>query len=317
MPPKGSKKAAVAPATPKAGSDDEVPPTPATEVKKTPRKRAPAKQFNKLSTALSGAAPVDVAFENDTVHGKPLAKEGGFAQTIKLVAPQQFELVASYMLDNGLQAIVIKPSAPFPFLKLPRHLRTRVIQYCLTPSTNKGRIEITDSKSGGARAKDYLKEFKHRTAVAVLNKQLAAEARLILYAFRLRFDTTTTALNFLSMISTEARKAMVAITIAGYVKATAMPCMTLLADCSNLTKINIISGVGVNTTPQKAAKAFFTESGRLLQAIVHNAGGDKDAALNVVTFGKGCLTIKEEDEIVAWDDDQNETFVDLIAEKLK
>jgi hypothetical protein len=140
---------------------------------------------------------------------------------------------------------------------------------------------------------------------------------LILYAVKFRFDTTTTALNFLSMIGDEARKAMVAITIAGYVKATAMPCMTLLADCRNLTKINIISGVGVNTTPQKAAKAFFTESGRLLQAIVNNAGGDKDAALNVVTFGKGCLTIKEEDEIVAWDDDQNETFSDLIAEKLK
>lgn len=60
----------MAPATPKAGSDDEVPPTPATETKKTPRKRAPAKQFNKLSAALSGAAPVDVSFENDSVHGK-------------------------------------------------------------------------------------------------------------------------------------------------------------------------------------------------------------------------------------------------------
>lgn len=119
------------------------------------------------------------------------------------------------------------------------------------------------------------------------------------------------------MISDEAWKAMVAITIAGYVKATAMPCMTLLADCRNLTKINIISGVGVNTTPQKAAKSFFTESGRLLQAIVHNAGGDKDATLNVVTFGKGCLTIKEEDEIVNWDEDQNDTFVELIKEKLK
>lgn len=119
------------------------------------------------------------------------------------------------------------------------------------------------------------------------------------------------------MIGDEARKAMVAITIAGYVKATAMPCMNLLADCRNLTKINIISGVGVNTTPQKAAKAFFTESGRLLQAIVHNSGGNKDAALNVFTFGKGCLTIKEEDEIVAWDEDQTETFVEQITDKLK
>jgi hypothetical protein len=64
------KKAAVAPATPKADSGDEVPPTPATETKKTPRKKAVPKVFHKLSTALSGAAPVDVSFENETVHGK-------------------------------------------------------------------------------------------------------------------------------------------------------------------------------------------------------------------------------------------------------
>jgi hypothetical protein len=76
-------------------------------------------------------------------------------------------------------------------------------------------------------------------------------------------------------------------------------------------------GVGTNTTPQKAVKSFFTESGRPLQAIVHNAGADKDAALNVVTFGKGCLTIKEEDEIVNWDEDQNDTFVEQITDKLR
>jgi hypothetical protein len=188
---RSQKKAAVAPATPKAESGDEVPPTPATETKKTPRKRATPKVFHKLSTALSGAAPVDVSFENDTVHGKVrvfkpnavtivsnntqvLAKEAGFGQTIKLTAPQQFELVASYMLDNGLQAIVIKPSAPFPFLKLPAHLRARILRLNLTPTTNKGRIElVTEGKSGSVRAKDYLKESKHRTAMATLNKQVS------------------------------------------------------------------------------------------------------------------------------------------------
>jgi hypothetical protein len=56
---------------------------------------------------------------------------------------------------------------------------------------------------------------------------------LIIHALRLRFDTTTTttALNFLSMISDEVRKAVVAISIAGCVRAIAMPCMNLLADC--------------------------------------------------------------------------------------
>jgi hypothetical protein len=107
-------------------------------------------------------------------NAQALPKEGGFGQTIKLVAPQQFELVASYMLDNGLQAIVIKPSAPFPFLKLPAHLRTRILKLNLTPTTNKSRIEfITEGKSGFVKAKDYMKECKHRTAMATLNKQVS------------------------------------------------------------------------------------------------------------------------------------------------
>lgn len=107
-------------------------------------------------------------------NAQALPKEAGFGQTIKLVAPQQFELVASYMLDNGLQAVIIKPSAPFPFLKLPTHLRTRILKLNLTPTTNKGRIElITEGKSGFVKARDYIKESKYRTAMATLNKQVS------------------------------------------------------------------------------------------------------------------------------------------------
>lgn len=93
--------------------------------------------------------------------------------------------------------------------------------------------------------------------------------------------------------------------------------MNMLADCRNLKKITIVGGVGVNSTPEKAAKNFFTESGRLLQALVYAADGDKDAALDVVTFGKKCFTMKEEVNMVEWDEENMETFVELITEKLK
>jgi hypothetical protein len=121
------------------------------------------------------------------------------------------------------------------------------------------------------------------------------------------------------MIGDEARKAMLNITIATYQKGTAMPCMNLLADCRNLQRILIVNGVGTNSNPEKTAKSFFTEAGRLLQNIVNAAGGDKDAALSVVTFGKGCLCVKDKDEdkFVAWDEEDMDLFVDEIAKKLK
>jgi hypothetical protein len=119
------------------------------------------------------------------------------------------------------------------------------------------------------------------------------------------------------MVSDDTRKAMLNITIASYVKGTAMPCMNLLAECRNLQRISIISGVGTNSNAQKTAKSFFTEAGRLLQNIVNTAGGDKNAALNVVTFGKGCFTVKEEDEFVNWEDEEVDSFVELITDKLK
>jgi hypothetical protein len=100
----------------------------------------------------------------------------------------------------------------------------------------------------------------------------------------LRFDTTTTALNFVSMIGDEARKAILTITIVSYIKGNAMPRMKLLVDCRNLQIINIIGGVGTNTTPQKAAKAFFTDAGRLLQAIVQAADDDEDELLMSLPF---------------------------------
>lgn len=110
---------------------------------------------------------------------------------------------------------------------------------------------------------------------------------------------------------------MVAITITNYVKATAMPCMNLLAECRNLTAVRILNGVGANSTAQKTAKSFFTEAGRLLQTIVTTAGGDKDAAFSTITFGKGCLNTKEEDEIAPWDEDETDSFVEQITKKLK
>lgn len=66
---KAAKPAAEpAPTTPDAESGDEnqAPSTPATKTK-TPRKRGTPKVANKLATSASGAGPIDVTYENDSV----------------------------------------------------------------------------------------------------------------------------------------------------------------------------------------------------------------------------------------------------------
>jgi hypothetical protein len=52
---------------------------------------------------------------------------------MKVSAAQPFEPVASDMLDNGCQAIIIKPAAPFQFMKLPKDIRGRILSNNLTP----------------------------------------------------------------------------------------------------------------------------------------------------------------------------------------
>lgn len=67
-------------------------------------------------------------------------------------------------------------------MKLPKHIRNRILALNLAPAT-KGRIELTtDTKSGNVKAKEYAKEFKdnefcthnkHRAAMAILNKEVS------------------------------------------------------------------------------------------------------------------------------------------------
>ncbi|KAH0185477.1 hypothetical protein KCV06_g8390, partial [Aureobasidium melanogenum] len=62
------------------------------------------------------------------------------------------------------------------------------------------------------------------------------------HSSKFHVDTTTILLNLLSQTGDDARKAVSAITITNYVKATSTPCINLLPDCRNIQKINTIGG---------------------------------------------------------------------------
>ncbi|THW72898.1 hypothetical protein D6D17_10677, partial [Aureobasidium pullulans] len=127
--------------------------TPTTRVKtKTPRKRGTPKVINKLATPTSGVGPIDVTYENDPI------------------------------------------LATISFIKLPKDIRSRPLRYNLTPERGDrgliSKINIIE-KAGAIKAtKEYAREFKHRLAITILNKECAAEARYILHGFRLKFDNT-------------------------------------------------------------------------------------------------------------------------------
>ena len=141
----------------------------------------------------------------------------------------------------------------------------------------------------------------------------------MLYNYKLRFDTTTTLLNFLTSAGEQVRRMITDITIVTFAKGTVAPALTMLADCRNIQRIHLVSGVGVNSTPAKASKAFFADAGRLISALATQRNGDKDAAMLVFSFGvKKCFTTKgEEGEVNLWDEDEIEEFKETVKNKVK
>jgi hypothetical protein len=70
----------------------------------------------------------------------------------------------------------------------------------------------------------------------------------------------------------------------------------------------ILATVRANSKPDNAAKVFFAEAGRFAQDLVTAHGGDKDVVFEIITFEKHCFTIKDEDKLEKWDDEQIEIF---------
>lgn len=91
--------------------------------------------------------------------------------------------------------------------------------------------------------------------------------------------------------------------------------MAMLATCPNLQRVHIGGGVGVNADPKKAAVSFFKEAKRFLEAM-GSAHGNRYSGIDLLSFGKKCFTLKEDDGIRSWDDEECEEFVTILRAKL-
>jgi len=77
----------------------------------------------------------------------------------------------------GHQALILKPSSPFPFIGLPVDARTLVYQHYFAPEGKlDGKIEIGQA-NGGLSAKTYASEAKHRLALLMVNKEVSPTSK--------------------------------------------------------------------------------------------------------------------------------------------
>ncbi|THZ04372.1 hypothetical protein D6C91_10560, partial [Aureobasidium pullulans] len=150
------------------------------------------------------------------------------------------------------------------FIKLPKDIRGRPLRYNLPPKHgDRGLISKVNiiEKAGTIKAtKEYAREFKHRLAITILNKECATKARHILYGFRLNLYDDAYRLY--------------------------LPPLAV-----------ILTAVRANSKPDKAAKVFFAEASRFAKDLVTTNRGRKEVVFKIITFGKHCFLIKDEDKL--------------------
>ncbi|GAM88514.1 hypothetical protein ANO11243_065470 [Dothideomycetidae sp. 11243] len=261
-----------------------------------------------------------------------------YEMLLKLHAPHQFTFVDSVMLEEGVHAghmaLVLRPARPFQFMRLPEETKRDILRLALAPEGYLAGKILVATKNNVVASKNYAEGKKDRLGFMRVSKtvnqaaqslvddsngrQLYLLSRPLLYGNHFKFDDTTTLMNFLSVRSLEVKAIFTNIEIATYKKSSSLAALQTLADCTNLRRVHISTGVNLNATPEKAAKAFLQDAGHFLRSM-SNARGGVDAGVNVLRFGRSqrCFGVKESDgEIRAWNDEERDRFADLLKADL-
>lgn len=222
---------------------------------------------------------------------------------------------------EGCEAIILQPAKPFPFLKVPKEARAKIYTFYFAPN----RITNSEIALEGKRttnkdifAKMYSEGSKYRVALLTVNNEVYDEALPVLYNHMMRFESTTTALDFLGQLPNPVRPRITKISIKSYLKTTARNAMHFLAESPNIANLHIESGVYAGDEPAKAAKEFYDAAYKFLEAVGARKGG-KTAGVDVLGFGKEAFTYKpgEDKKKRAWDEEMVEDVKEELKTKLK
>ena len=221
----------------------------------------------------------------------------------------------------GHQAILIKPSKAFPFQDLPKEVRTRVYGVYFAPGNIVNGDIVLEGKrkneSQALYAKSYANGSKNRVALLAVSKEIYEEAVQVFYAHTMKVESTTTLLDFLGELPGSVRPRLQSVVIKSWVKTTSRNAMNFLAESGGLRSLHIEGGVTTDDDPAKVAKAFYADACKFLEAVTV-AKGDKQAGVDVLSFGPRAFQVKGEDKKLApWHDESVQDFKDNLKAKIK
>lgn len=219
---------------------------------------------------------------------------------------------------EGCEAIILQPAKPFPFLKLPKEVCAKIYSFYFAPN----RITNSDIALEGKRsnkdifAKMYAEGSKYRVGLLTVNKEVYEDAVQVLYDHTMRFENTTTVLDFLGQLPSAVRPRVTKVAIQKFLKTSGRNAMHFLAECPGIISLHIESGVYTGDGPTKAAKEFHDAAYKFLEAVGARKG-DKKAAVDMLTFGRDAFTFKVPPSGRPWSKSDVDEFREALKAKLE
>lgn len=206
----------------------------------------------------------------------------------------------------GHVAIVLKQSAPFPFLELKPAIRAKVYRYLL--KHDKDAIGVTLKQ--GITKTPYSPGYggKNNLAILATSKQISTEAATILYSQKFHFAGTQVVASFLLHIG-QFRRYLVKIRLDSYNSNSAKIMFHLLQDAKCL-KILSFAHISSDNVPKTAVRNMFADTKVWLLGVDKE---DPTKGLDTLFFDPSAFHMREKDEdgkitVVQWGETERREF---------
>jgi len=122
----------------------------------------------------------------------------------------------------------------------------------------------------------------------------------------------------MSRLKEQTKRFISSIEIDSYKKTCTATALDQIAECHNLRKIHIATGVGTKSSPSKAAKAFYSDAQFFIKSMA-SISGDPLHAYNLLRFGRSdkCFSIKDGDDVRAWTQEEKVEFDEHLRRLMK